>query len=61
VTVDVRIGSVNTNLTAVDPAAIMTPEFRAVIVAAVREDLERERHVDEQRSADQAPRTKRRL
>jgi|tagenome__1003787_1003787.scaffolds.fasta_scaffold8664573_1 hypothetical protein len=59
--VDLHIGAIETTLSATDPAALRTPEFLAAVVAAVREQLERDGEIAARRESDQAPRIKRRL
>lgn len=59
--VDLRIGTIETTLSATDPAALRSPEFIATIVAAVKEELRRDELERERREADQAPRVRRSL
>lgn len=60
-TVDLRINDIEANVTHLDEQLLRNPEFIARLAAAVREQLESERHQQAQREADQAPRVKRRL
>lgn len=59
--VDLHIGTIETTLSATDPAALRTPEFIAAVVAAVKAELERDQQIAARRDADRAPRVKRRL
>jgi hypothetical protein len=59
--VDLQIGTIETTLSAADPAAIRTPQFMAAVVEMVKQDLARERETDSRRDADRALRRSRRL
>ncbi len=59
--VDLRINSIQANVTSVDVKLAENPEFIAKLAQAVRVELERENRIRSQRAVDQAPRTKRRL
>ena len=50
--VDVKIGTVETNLTATSPDLLRSPHFMAEIVRMVKEELRREQAIDAQRAAD---------
>jgi hypothetical protein len=50
--VDVKIGTVETNLTATSPDLLRSPQFMAEIVRMVKEELKREQDVAAQRTAD---------
>lgn len=50
--VDVKIGTVETTLTATDPDVLRSPQFMAEIVRLVKEELKREQMVEAQRSSD---------
>ena len=52
--VDVKIGTVETNLTATSPDLLRSPQFMAEIVRLVKEELRRERELDSQRVADRS-------
>ncbi|MEV4351497.1 hypothetical protein AB0J83_44140 [Actinoplanes sp. NPDC049596] len=54
--VDLHIGAVDTTLSAVDPAALRSPELIAAVVAAVKAELERDRLTEQRRTADRDPR-----
>lgn len=59
--VDLRINSIQANVTSVDSKLAENPEFIARLAQAVRAELDREKQVQSQRAVDQAPRTKKRL
>jgi hypothetical protein len=59
--VDLQIGAIETTISATDPAALRTPEFIAAVVAAVKEELQRDKELDARREADRSPRVTRRL
>jgi hypothetical protein len=59
--VDLRIGTIETTLSATDPAALRSPEFIATVVAAVKAELERDRELEAHRAADRSTRITRRL
>ncbi len=50
--VDVKIGTVDTTLTATNPDVLRSPQFMAEIVRLVKEELKREQIVESQRSTD---------
>lgn len=50
--VDVKIGTVETTLTATDPDILRDPRFLRMVVALVKEELERDRLEDRRRAAD---------
>lgn len=50
--VDLRIGSVETTLTAADPEALRTPELLSALVALVKQELARDRELEAQRNSD---------
>lgn len=50
--VDVKIGSVETNLTATSPDLLRSPQFMAEIVRMVKQELQRDQAVSAQRDAD---------
>jgi hypothetical protein len=52
--VDVKIGAVETNLTATSPDLLRSPQFMAEIVRLVKEELRRERELESQRAADRS-------
>lgn len=52
--VDVKIGTVETNLTATSPDLLRSPQFMAEIVRMVKEELRREQQLESQRSADRS-------
>lgn len=62
--VDVKIGTVETNMTATSPDLLRSPQFMAEIVRLVKEELRREGELDNQRTTDRsfaAPPASRRL
>ena len=52
--VDVKIGTVETNLTATSPDLLRSPQFMADIVRMVKEELRRERELENQRAQDRS-------
>lgn len=50
--VDMKIGSIETRLSATDPATLQTPQFMARVVAMVKEELQREAEDDRRRESD---------
>ena len=50
--VDMKIGSIETRLSATDPAVLQSPQFMARVVAMVKEELKREAEEDERRASD---------
>ena len=58
---DVHIGSIETSISAVDPATVATPEFVHRIVQLVKAELEADQRVKERREFDSATRVKRAL
>lgn len=50
--VDLRIGSVETTLSAADPEALRTPQLMAALVALVKQELARDRELEAQRNSD---------
>jgi hypothetical protein len=50
--VDMKIGSIQTRLSATDPATLQTPQFMARVVAMVKEELKREAEEEKHRTAD---------
>lgn len=52
--VDVKIGTVETNLTATNPELLRSPQFMAEIVRMVKEELRRDRELESQRAADRS-------
>jgi hypothetical protein len=53
--VDVQIGSIETRLSAADPEVLRTPQLMAAIVAMAKQELERDRQLEDRREADMAP------
>lgn len=60
-TVDLRINTIEANVTHLDEQLLRDPAFISRLAAAVREQLDRETQQTAQREADQSPRVKRRL
>ncbi|MCW4464564.1 hypothetical protein OK351_03460 [Glutamicibacter sp. MNS18] len=58
---DLRINSIEANVTQLDDRLLRDPEFISRLAAAVRRELERDQAQLKQREADQSPRVKRRL
>lgn len=52
--VDVKIGTVETNLTATSPDLLRSPQFMAEIVRMVKDELRREQQLESQRAADRS-------
>ncbi len=52
--VDVKIGTVETNLTATSPDLLRSPQFMAEIVRMVKQELQRDQAVSAQREADRS-------
>ncbi|MGV8937563.1 MAG: hypothetical protein ACOH2J_10600 [Allorhizobium sp.] len=50
--VDVKIGTVETRLTAASPEILRSPQFMAEVVRLVKEELKREQALDSQRASD---------
>ena len=47
--VDMKIGSIETQLSVTDPDSLQTPKFMARLVAMVKEELKREAEEDKRR------------
>ena len=58
--VDVRIGAVEAHVSATDPAVLRGREFLDAVVAAVKEELARDRQLEARREADRATSPRRR-
>ncbi len=52
--VDVKIGTVETNLTATSPDLLRSPQFMAEIVRLVKEELKKEQSLEGQRTIDRS-------
>jgi hypothetical protein len=52
VAVDLRIGSVETTLSATDPEALQSPQLLSALVALVKAELARDRELEAQRASD---------
>jgi hypothetical protein len=52
--VDVNIGTVETNLTAISPDLLRSPQFMAEIVRLVKEELKKEKALEGQRTIDRS-------
>ncbi len=50
--VDLRIGSVETTLSAADPDALRSPQVLSALVAMVKQELARDRELEAQRDSD---------
>ena len=50
--VDMKIGSIETRLSATDPAVLQTPQFMARVIAMVKEEMKREAEEDRRRDSD---------
>lgn len=50
--VEMKIGTIETRLSATDPATLQTPQFMARVVAMVKEELKRDAEEDQRRAAD---------
>lgn len=50
--VDMKIGSIETRLSATDPSTLQTPQFMARVVSMVKEELRRDADEDKRRDSD---------
>jgi hypothetical protein len=50
--VDMKIGAIETRLSATDPATLQTPQFMARVVAMVKQELQRESEEEQRRRSD---------